>query len=1145
MAVDKSTKFKAANRKGGAGSTPSAFSQASLTQLTAQIDRNLESRNAKNLNGAKRKRGADTLDGDGDDRSTASKTQKTEKPARNARKPNGGINGAANGTNKDTANSAIDKKTMMLDEIKALGGDEADFDLVDGIDSDAEEGGGGKAAADEDLSLDAAFQSELAKFAAGLGFDEVREDDEAEEEQEEEEVEEEEGEGEENEEESEDDGVEEEDQRVEESIVEAPKPQAAKPAVSTDPFLPKNPKFSQLVVEPRSDWHMAEAGALPAPISDDIGRLSPTINSLKAHAETLLEADATAYRNITSASSSHRFMSTIMTSGTMSDKVSALTLEIQEAPIHNYKAFENLLGLAGKRSRGAAIAALGALVDLLGNGVVLPSDRRLRSFHAQPALLGALQAAGPAGLAWKQHMPLPGGITKAHLVLWKYEDWLKDAFFQMLQQLEVWCNDEIEYSRSRSLDFVFGLLRSKPEQEANLLRLLVNKLGDRERKISSRASYLLLQLLNTHPGMKAIVVQTIEQEILLRPGQSLRAKYYGINTLNQTILSNKEPAIADSLVRVYFELFLTLLKSGALGAMDISNAGALGDDTSAKGSGANTAKDSKKKWKRSYNDKAKDSKKGGAAADKNEGIEKDVSEKLVSALLTGVNRAIPFANTDNTTLEKHLDTLFRITHSSNFNTSIQALMLVQQVAGSKQLSVDRFYRTLYESLLDPRLVTSSKQGMYLNLLYRALKNDIDVRRVKAFVKRMLQIATLHQPPFICGILFLVVELETTFPDLKALLDVPELDEEDEEEYYRDVPEEGAEDDNQTKPAEEAAEMTKKQQRAGYDGRKRDPSYSNAQNSCLWELVPYFEHFHPSVTAFATNLLVRQKSLPKPDMANHTLMHFLDKFVYRNAKSTDATKQRGASIMQPVSAATPSTTGAAQVTASGAGGGGKSHTVAINSAAFWGQKVDNVAAEDIFFHTYFSQVGKQTQTSRAAKRAAKQEKAAAAAAFAQDGDGDDGDGGDASDAEEEEIWQALKGSRPDIEGEDEGDNGDMDMDDDDDDDLDELKDLLNMSDSDDDDDDDDDDLSDAGDGPGGADADGDSDGGVQFGDFAEFSDEEGGVSTVDKDSDGLVSLASTNGRKAGRERRKQLKAMPTFASADDYAEMLANEADEDY
>ena len=50
-------------------------------------------------------------------------------------------------------------------------------------------------------------------------------------------------------------------------------------------------------------------------------------------------------------------------------------------------------------------------------------------------------------------------------------------------------------------------------------------------------------------------------------------------------------------------------------------------------------------------------------------------------------------------------------------------MLVQQIATTKHLAVERFYRTLYESLLDPRLMTSSKQALYLTLLYRSLKND--------------------------------------------------------------------------------------------------------------------------------------------------------------------------------------------------------------------------------------------------------------------------------------------------------------------------------------------------------------------------------------------------------------------------------------
>lgn len=170
-------------------------------------------------------------------------------------------------------------------------------------------------------------------------------------------------------------------------------------------------------------------------------------------------------------------------------------------------------------------------------------------------------------------------------------------------------------------------------------------------------------------------------------------------------------------------------------------------------------------------------------------------------------------------MEQHVDTLFKIAHSANFNTGIQALLLIQHLAQARSLATDRFYRTLYESLLDPRLVTSSKQSLYLNLLLRALKNDVDVRRVKAFAKRMLQIANLHQPPFVCGLLYVVGHLRQTFPDLSTLIDEPE------ESVFDD-------DDD-------------KEQRPVYDGRKRDPEYSNAQRSCLWEMVCQPLAIHPS------------------------------------------------------------------------------------------------------------------------------------------------------------------------------------------------------------------------------------------------------------------------------------------------------------
>jgi len=168
----------------------------------------------------------------------------------------------------------------------------------------------------------------------------------------------------------------------------------------------------------------------------------------------------------------------------------------------------------------------------------------------------------------------------------------------------------------------------------------------------------------------------------------------------------------------------------------------------------------------------------------------------------------------------------------------QALMLIEQLTTSKHIAVDRFYRTLYESLLDPRLVASSKHALYLNLLFRAMKSDMNVRRVKAFAKRMMQIVTLHQPPFICGVLYLLRELEATFPGLKSMImDAEELTE-DGREIWRDTSELPILSENHA--SDSGADIThSKRSRVGpkvYDGRKREPEFSSADRTCMWESV---------------------------------------------------------------------------------------------------------------------------------------------------------------------------------------------------------------------------------------------------------------------------------------------------------------------
>ncbi|KAI9691928.1 MAG: hypothetical protein M1822_008001 [Bathelium mastoideum] len=847
----------------------------------------------------------------------------------------------------------------------------------------------------------------------------------------------------------------------------------------------KERRGAQLIFKPRSDWHAADLPVLqvsepPHPLPDQ------TLKNVQEYAVSLLESENGVYNSSKKfTSSSHRFLGTIMTSGTWEDKVSALTLLVQESPLHNIKAFESLLGLARKKSRNQALQALQAIKDLLAEGVVLPTDRKLRPFARQPALLTAFQGKAAK---WKEGDALPGNLEKVHLIYWAFEDWLKKTYFTLLTIIESWCNDQIEFSRKRALTFVFELLREKPEQEENLLRLLVNKLGDKEKRVASRASYLLLQLQNAHPAMKPVIVNAVESDLLFRPGQTLHAKYYAIITLNQTVLTAKEQEVANRLLAIYFNLFLILLKEPESDTKASDNK----NGTPMQGGGGKPGKKARQKAK---------------AKEASNTSEIELNDKVIAQVLAGVNRAYPFANTDDGDFEKHMDTMFRITHSSNFNTSIQALMLIQQISSIKHYSADRFYRTLYESLLDPRVLTSSKQIMYLNLLYKSLKSDVSIRRVKSFVKRLLQVITMHEPPFISGVLFLISELESIFPSIRGMLNQPE------------------EDDNENGlPNGDAtnSDQNTRLQNTGYDPRKRDPEYSNAQHTCLWELLPFLAHYHPSISLFGDNLLTAQKLPTKPDPTHYTLIHFLDRFAYRNAK-TKVPAPKGVSIMQPLAGA-----GAADVLIGGRERARKH--AAVNSEAFWMQKAEDVPADQVFFHKYFEQQGKRKEV---AKR--KKEKK-----------GKKSDDDSAVD-EEDEIWKALVRSRPDVEGEDEDDQ------------FSEDGDGLNMEDMESDDEggvvvdnellEQDSDLDMDQGGEGGEDFEDDeelpdleddqeafigSDQDVPS-DFEQFEDDEVQNEKLKTD------LHEKNG---SSKKRRKLKNLPTFASAEDYAKYLESEDEDD-
>jgi ribosome biogenesis protein MAK21 len=152
------------------GAKPS-FDEAALSKLTAKIETDLtnpksksksKDKQQKDERPAKRKRSENDVKD-----ATPNKRQAQEPKSRPA-KPSKKI--------PKEGKAPKDKKAELLEEILALGGDENDLDIIAGVDSDVEEGRQAKPK-EAPAEMDKVLKKDLAKFAAGLGFEKVRDED--------------------------------------------------------------------------------------------------------------------------------------------------------------------------------------------------------------------------------------------------------------------------------------------------------------------------------------------------------------------------------------------------------------------------------------------------------------------------------------------------------------------------------------------------------------------------------------------------------------------------------------------------------------------------------------------------------------------------------------------------------------------------------------------------------------------------------------------------------------------------------------------------------------------------------------------------------------------------------------------------------
>ncbi|NXL49025.1 CEBPZ protein, partial [Podilymbus podiceps] len=625
------------------------------------------------------------------------------------------------------------------------------------------------------------------------------------------------------------------------------------------------------------------------------------LTKYKALAQKLYQHETDLYKNKTDyqKGASSAWMKTVVSSGTLADRMAAMTLLIQDSAVHSLQFVENLVNLIKKKgSRHQSLMALDTFKELLISDL-LPDNRKLWSFSQRPFNNIEKMSSGNRD------------SRDRRLILWYFEHHLKLQVADFVQALETLSHDCLTAAKSRALAVAHELLCNKPEQEKVLLVQLVNKLGDPQNKIATKASYLLETLLHKHPNMKGVVCSEVER-LLYRSNVNVKTQYYAICFLNQIVLSHEESALANKLITLYFSFFRNCIKK------------------------------------------------------------KDIESKMLSALLCGVNRAYPYAETGDEKVKEQMDTLFKVLHLVNFGTSVQALMLLFQVMDSQQTVSDRYYAALYKKLLDPALATWSKPSMLLNLVYKSLKADVVLRRVKAFVKRLLQVTCGQMPPFICGTLYLLSELLKVKPELRVQLQ--DHVDSDDEECFKDQ-EEAEEDEEKIVDADKEVKgeerstvensaktnsssstaswvhhlnMGGRKSGALYDPMHRSPLYCGAESTSLWELKKLSEHFHPSVALFAKTILEGDHIQYSGDpLQDFTLMRFLDRFVYRNPKLHKGKENTSSVVMQPKKKQFMK----------------DMQNIAVNSKEFRAKDESKIPVDEVFFHRFYSKFDKKREKQR--------------------------------------------------------------------------------------------------------------------------------------------------------------------------------------
>ncbi|VEU41048.1 unnamed protein product [Pseudo-nitzschia multistriata] len=496
-------------------------------------------------------------------------------------------------------------------------------------------------------------------------------------------------------------------------------------------------------------------------VLETMSQTSPAlIRRYRSIADSIFANELRLYKQSNTSSSDEQWVENTIRKGTLKDRIAAMSVTLSTDPVHKFYALDGLMSMVGcssssneggKTNSRVAQLTSEALEDLFIN-TLLPPNRKLLTLAQRPLSRyedkgdGSDLMGHEAGNGKKKKSKSSKGkksLSPRILLLWRFEEMVKEKYELYLRQyMAQTLQDGVQLQKIATLRSAGNLLASMPEGEVQLLNMMVNKLGDPDKKTAAAAGHQLRLVLQQHSNMQNIVAREVQQ-LAHRPQLAPKALYNCIVFLNQLQLKRSEPiddstnanalqtySLPASLIKTYFRLFEVAVQQNKKSSSKTESAGTM-------------------------------------------------KSRLLSALLTGVNRAHPYLPEKDKDMEEHVDALYRIVHTAPPAACTQALMLLFHLAvgskveiesyeedqksedqmGQKLRQKDRFYRALYSTLGRREMVSSGKHlTMYFNVLYKAMKYDSNINRVHSFAKRLL-LAVMHAPaPLIAASAYLLQEI---------------------------------------------------------------------------------------------------------------------------------------------------------------------------------------------------------------------------------------------------------------------------------------------------------------------------------------------------------------------------------------------------